>query len=152
MLRPVLALALACCALLGACGGGAVEARNAYVDAVNRARTAFDRDVETTTARLRETSTPARTRRVLGQLEDAATRFEGRLRAVSPPQVVAAEHGRLVAQVDGYGQQFARAQDLFRSEDPNAYLEARTTLQRDVASAGERLNAVIDELNRKLRQ
>jgi hypothetical protein len=148
--RPAL-LALLLCALVAGCGSD-VDERNAYVAAVNEARVGFDRQVAVITGRLRETSTPARTRRALRDLEAAATSFSTRLRAVQPPPVVATEHDRLVQQVERYGAEFDRAQDAFRTEDPNRYLEARTELQRDVASAGERLNAVIDELNAQLRK
>jgi hypothetical protein len=143
---------LAALALTAAGCGTDVEERNAYVGAVNEARAQFDAEVAEVSARLRETATAERTRKALADLQRASTRFEERLRGVQPPERVEALHGRLVARVDAYGEQFRRARESFRTEDPNAYLEARTEVQREVAAAGEQLNATIDELNAELRR
>lgn len=148
-MRLVLLLVALAAALTG-CGSD-VDARNAYVRAVNDARTAFDRDVAAVTGSLRETSTPARTRAALGELRDAADTFVGRLREVRPPQPVAGLHGEFVGAAAAYRSELAEARERFRTDDPNVYLQARTELQREAAAAGERLNRLIDRINARLR-
>lgn len=149
MRRPLLH-ALAVATALAGCGSD-VGARNAYVAAINEARTTFDRDVGGVVGELQETSTPARTRAALGDLRDAAATFAGSLEAVRPPERVASLHRDFVAAAQAYGTELTRARERFRTGDPNVYLKARTDLQRDTAAAGQRLNRLIERINARLR-
>lgn len=149
MRGPVVLLSLL--VLFAAGCGNNIEQRNAYVAAVNEARQAFDGEVATITARLKETSTPAKTRKALGELRDAADGFVGALQAVQPPEAVVGLHDDFVAAATGYRTELNKARERFRNDDPSVYLQARTDLQRDVAAAGAHLNTIIDRINERLR-
>ncbi|HEY3020835.1 MAG TPA: hypothetical protein VGJ32_11615 [Solirubrobacteraceae bacterium] len=145
-MRGVLA-SLAVAVALAGCAAGQTGKDNAYVDAVNRAQARFAATVHQLSGRPGAKSS----RRTLRSFDAAVGRVVGNLRAITPPDRVAALHRRLVARMDAYGRQVRRETALLRSGDAARVVAAQQRLLAATEAVGARINALIDAINRRLR-
>jgi type IV pilus biogenesis protein CpaD/CtpE len=151
--RPLaLAVALAAVAALATGCADDTKQSNAYVDAVNRAQTEFAATFDKLSRKITSTSTTTEDRRTLDGFQAAIDAVVADLRAVDAPDSVQGLHARLVQQMAGYGQEIQRAKTAFRSSDPDQLLKAQTDLVTAVTAVSTRINATIEQINRKLRE
>lgn len=151
-LFPVL-LAPLVLVVLGAAGCGAdTEARNAYVDAVNRSQTRFARTFERLATRITPTSAAAQDARTLEGFQRAVGVIVGDLRAIEVPEQMRAPHDQLVGAVGRYGDEIRRARAAFASSDRQKVVAAQNRLRGAIATVSARIDAAIAAINRKLRE
>lgn len=133
------------------CGSSAdVKAGNAYVDAVNKAQTSFAGTVDRLSGHITATSSSARDRKTLAGFTSAVDRVVADLRAVKPPEKVAALHGRLVSAIDRYGTELSRTAGALRSKDPDVVVNARAALLKAKTTVTAQLDSTINAINNKL--
>ena len=150
-LRGVLAVAIAL-SLLAATGcGGDTKAKNDYVAAVNKAQADFVAVVDDTQARLAQNSQDAETATSLEGIQTAAAGTVRELRAVKPPDSVAALHRSLIKEAQGLVVAFRKAASAYRAGDPAKILTAKVDLSKEISQINVQINSTIQELNRKLR-
>ncbi|MDQ3632870.1 MAG: hypothetical protein M3417_16695 [Actinomycetota bacterium] len=150
---PTAAVLLACaCAVLSVgCGGGAEE-KNAYVEDVQAAQRTFVTRFEQVRKRLTTTSTLAQDQATLASFETITQRFATALEKVQPPEVVRAEHGRLVAAVAGYGADVGRARSQLRAASTEDRSIVRTQLSSSVAGTQEKIAKAVGDINAAIRE
>jgi hypothetical protein len=136
---------------LASAGCGGTEERNAYVDEVNRAQTAFARDFERVTRETRATATPEESQRLLRDYRAVVTGVVRRLRAADPPGEVRGLHDELVGQFQLYDGQLTRFGSRLRSTRADEVLRAQAELTREVSVISRRIEQTIGRLNDELR-
>ncbi|HYF25653.1 MAG TPA: hypothetical protein VD931_07955, partial [Baekduia sp.] len=102
--------------------------------------------------RITATSTPQQDRRTLASFRAAVDDAVGDLRAIEPPQEVAALHRRLVGQIGSYGTALERARRTFGSADARRVLAAQAQLVERISTISGSINATINEINDELRR
>ena len=150
---PLLAVvaALALLLFLPGCGDD-VEKSNAYVDAVNKAQNDFAVTFDRLNKSITSTSTPKQDRDTLGRFQSAVEDVTKELSGVTPPEPVASLHKQLIREISGYGDEVKKARKAFASTDPQKVIAAQTDLVTAVTSVATRINATIDQINKKLRE
>ena len=147
MVRPTLPALLCGLVLLAGCGGDSEES-NAYVDDVNAAQMEFADNVARLSREITRESSPREDRRTLDRFEGAIDGVVDDLRRIDPPDVVDAEHDRLIAAMNGFGTEVEEATAALR--DPTRGRIAQRTLAQATAAVDRRINAAITAINSKL--
>ena len=142
-MQRTLAVALSL-AFLVACGGD-TTAKNEYVAAVNRAQTEFAAGI----AKARPGADAAKT---FDDMQAAIDKVVADLRAVDPPDEVAALHERLVREMAGFGTAVEQAAGSLTSGDPGKLAAAQAAFTRSTAGAGRKIDATIGQINAKLQE
>jgi hypothetical protein len=147
----MLLLVLVAAGLLAGCGGGGgVKEANSYVDAVNKAQTRFASTVDSLSAQITSTSTPAEDRATLGKFQGAVEQVVGDLRAVDPPDKVRDLHARLITAMKDFGEQVREVSSALSSGSATRLLAAQEQLAKATAEVSQKINATIAAINRKL--
>ena len=151
--RAALAVLLVAIAALAAAGcGGDVKKNNEYVDSVNRAQNEFASTFDRLNAQITATTSPAEDRATLQRFRVAIDQVVKDLRAVTPPGKVKALHQDLIGEISSYGVELRKARKAFASQDPAKVIAAQTQLVTAVTTVSTRINATIDQINKKLRE
>jgi hypothetical protein len=138
--------------LLAGCGSGGVDDANRYVDAVNRAQTQFAGTMDRLSGRISSSSSISADARVLRTFDSALGRVMVRLRQARPPSDVAPLHRRLVGEMDAYGARVRHEANVLRSKDTTRLVAAQQRLLTATDDVSRRMNATIDEINRRLKK
>ena len=149
MVRPTLPALLCGLVLIAGCGGDSEE-NNAYVDDVNAAQVEFADNVARLSREITEDSSPREDRATLDRFEGAIDGVVDDLRRIDPPDVVDAEHDRLVAAMNGFGTEVEEATDALRDPTRSRIERAQRTLAQATAAVDRRINAAITAINSKL--
>ena len=148
--RALLCILLAAGLLAGCGGGGGVKEANKYVDAVNKAQNRFASTVDSLSARITSTSTPAEDRATLSKFQGAVDQVVGDLRAVDPPDKVRDLHTRLITAMKDFGAQVREVSSALSSGSATRLLAAQEQLAKATAEVSQKINATIAAINRKL--
>jgi hypothetical protein len=150
--RAVVVLPALLAALAAGCGsaGAGDRGRDDYARALNQAQDGLTRRFTALQDRIAPTSTAAQDVRTLRAYEAAVGTTVRDLRAIDPPDGLAALHRRFVGQVAGYGVALRAARARLEDGGPRGILAAQGRLKEDVAAAGRRLDATIAQINEKL--
>ena len=143
-------LALAVVPLTG-CGGSDVNAKNAYVDQVNRVQQRFATTFESLAGQITATSSAQEDRRTLQNARQALDSAVTDLRKVKPPKEVATLHAELAGTVESYGHSISEATDALASKDPAARAKATATLAQATSRTSADVSRTIEAINQKLR-
>jgi hypothetical protein len=144
------AAAVALAVLVAGCGSGHAKESNRYVDSVNAAQGRFTTTLDRLSGAIGTSTTPAQDRRTLRAFEAAVGRAVGALRGIEPPAEVRPLHRRLIGELDVYGREVRRETGVLRSDDPKALVAAQRRLLAFTNESASRINATIDEINRRL--
>ncbi|WCB92141.1 hypothetical protein DSM104299_00826 [Baekduia alba] len=144
LIALVLALAAAGC-------GGSDDGRDTYVKSLNKAQTGLQQRFTQLGARITPTSSAKQDQRTLEAYESAVGTTVKDLRAIDPPSGFETLHSRFIGQVAGYGAALRTARSRIDSDDPRAILAAQGRLKTAVQQTGQRLNATIEAINKKLK-
>ena len=134
-------------AFLVACGGD-TTAKNEYVAAVNKAQTEFAAGI----GKAAPSATEADATKVFGDMQAAIEKVVADLRAVEPPDEVAALHQRLVREMADFGTAVEKAAGSLRSGDPGKLAAAQAAFTKSTAGAGRKIDATIGQINAKLQE
>ena len=74
-----------------------------------------------------------------------------RLRAITPPESVAAQHDKLVKAIDDYGREVESAVNTLKNPTASRLLDAQQKLLDATQTVTRQINATIDQINTKLR-
>jgi hypothetical protein len=148
-MRGALAVALALAVAVGACGDD-TKSKNAYVEKVNEAQSAFVAVVDDSGTRIQGNASNAETATQLDMIRAAAAKVVLKLEAIKPPENVSTLHATLVKEARGLVTAFKKAADAYRSGDPAKILSAKVDLTNDIDRVNKQLNATIQQLNTKL--
>jgi len=149
-MRSVLALALVVFVAVASGCGGDTEAKNEYVDAVNKAQSDFVAVVDDSESRISGHAGNEETATQLDSIRAAAAKVVVGLRAVKPPGSVRTLHDNLIQEAQGLVTAFQKAASAYRSGEPSKILTAKVDLTKDVTRVNAQLNATIQALNTKL--
>jgi len=136
--------------MAGCGGGGGVKEANTYVDKVNAAQNRFASTIDSLSAQITSTSTPAEDKATLAHFQDAVDRVVKDLHAVKPPEKVQADHAQLIAAMEGFGGQVHEVSAALSSGSATKLLEAQQQLAKATADVSQKINATIAAINRKL--
>lgn len=149
--RPHALLAFLLLALAAGGCGDDTEAANDYVEQVQQAQRSFADSFRDVRQRLAPTSTLKQDRETLGEFAAAAQRFADRLGAITPPEAVAEEHGRLVKVVAEYEGSIEAAEERLDGASPKERAEVRTELSSSVQDTQDGIGSAIGAINNGLR-
>lgn len=152
ILRSILLVAFAAVALVAAGCGGDTEAKNDYVDQVNKAQTEFANQVTKLSSAITSTSSDAADRKTIQSYQDAVDGVVKDLEGITPPEDVKAEHQQLVDAMSQYGKSVGTALDDLQGGTAQDRLKAAQELQQASAQAGTEINQAIDAINKKLQE
>jgi hypothetical protein len=143
----VLVLVLA----LAAAGCGSDGARGDYASTLNEAQTQLQQRFAQIGKRITPTSTPTQDQRSLAAYEHVVNSAVADLRGVHPPDGLDVLHRRFVTELAGYGTAVRTARQRLSGDDPRAVLAARSALSASLTRSGERLDATIEAINKKIK-
>ncbi|MBA2349923.1 MAG: hypothetical protein H0V81_16725 [Solirubrobacterales bacterium] len=149
--RPLALLALLLLTLASGGCGDDTEAANAYVEQVQSAQRGFADSFRDVRQRLAPTSTLKQDRETLGEFSGAAQRFADQLGAITPPEAVRDEHGRLVAVVGEYKASIEAAEERLDGATPEERAAVRSELSSSVQDTQDSIGAAIGAINNALR-
>ena len=144
------ALILVVLALVAA-GCGSDQGQGDYAKALNKAQTGLRQQFTKLGSRITPTSSAKQDQRTLTAYEQVVDSTVDDLRAVQPPDGLAALHQRFVSQVAGYGSALRTARGGLSSGKPSAILAAQSRLSDQLTQTGRRLNATIEAINKKIK-
>ena len=136
--------------MLGCGGQNGVKEANRYVAEVNTAQTRFSETVAAVGAVGAGGDRQANAAAV-GRLSNAVDRVIVDLRAVEPPERVAALHTRLIGAIRSFSGALKTARRGFRSRDPVTILAHRERLLNAGRRVTSRTNDTIAAINRALK-
>jgi hypothetical protein len=131
------------------CGGDNKD-RDTYVKALNKAQTGLAQRFAKLQSQVTPTSSAAQDSKTLRAYEAAVGTTVSDLRAVNPPDGLAALHRRFIDEVAAYGSALRKARSELKGEDPRAILAAQGRLRSAVTATGRQLDATIQAINQKL--
>ncbi len=141
---------LALMLVIGVAGCGANKDHDTYVKALNKAQTGLAQRFAKLQSQVTPTSSAAQDSETLRAYEAAVATTVTDLRAVDPPDGLAALHRRFIDEVAVYGSALRNARAELKGEDPRAILAAQGRLRSAVTATGRQLDATIQAINQKL--
>jgi membrane-bound lytic murein transglycosylase B len=144
-------LCLTALALVATGCGSDTKKNNDYVDAVNKAQTAFADNVKKvgSSAPLGGDAAAA-AKQTFSDLSAAIDKVIADLKAVEPPDEVKDLHNQLISELREFGTQVADAGRSLTSSDPQAIATAQSKFATSASSLGTRISKTISDINAKL--
>jgi hypothetical protein len=144
---PLAVLAAAVLAFAVGCGGADPAA---YVKQVNVSQATFGKQFAKVQADLRPENSAVRNKEVLARFSLSIQRAVDRLRKVAVPDGVTELHQQLITDLETFGQEIAKAEQQFGSNDPKQIVAAQSDIDSAAGTNAERINATLEKINAQL--
>ena len=140
-LAIILALGLVAC-------GGDTEAKNDYVEAVNKAQT----DFATSISKAPTGANASDPGSVFDKMAASVDKVVADLKAVEPPDAVQEQHDRLVSELEKFGAAIEDAGESLASRDPQKIASAQAEFAQKASDVGTKIGTAIQQINSELQE